>query len=120
VADFLESVDTDSGKKEPTPVTIVGRGGEGIAGVTYADVSIASMTANQAAGTDPARAANAARRALMINPPSDCMLAIAPGATRGWPLFANVPNTIVGQECPTNVLYLIGLTTGAAVSIWEA
>jgi hypothetical protein len=91
----------------------------GAPGTAYTDASIASLSAGQAAHTATVLAANANRKALMINPPADCILTIATAATAGWPLFANVPNTIVGQECPTNALYLVGLSAGAAVTIWE-
>lgn len=91
-----------------------------IAGVAYADVSIASLSAGQAAGTATVLAANANRKSLMINPPADCFLAIGSGATGGYPLFADVPNQITGQDCPTNALYIGGLSAAASVVIWEA
>lgn len=89
-------------------------------GLAYADHSVSSLSAGQAAGTTTVLAANSARKALMINPPADCFLAIAGGATAGWPLFANVPNLISGQECPSNALFVVGLSTAAILTIWEA
>lgn len=47
MADFLEAVDSDSGKKEPTPVTLVSNGSD-IMGTDYETVA-ASQT-NQALG----------------------------------------------------------------------
>lgn len=91
-------------------------------GHEFADVSVASLSAGQAAGTTTVLAANASRKALMVNPPADCTLLIASaaGSTQGYPLFGNVPNTITGQECPTNALYVYGLSAANALTIWEA
>lgn len=89
-------------------------------GLAWADVSIAALSAGQAAGTSTVRGASATRKALMINPPADCLLKISTAAgSGGWPLFGGVPNTIIGQACPTNALYITGLATGQAVGIWE-
>lgn len=88
-------------------------------GTLYTDVSVASLSAGQAAGTSTIIAANANRKSLMVNPPADCFLAISSGATAGWPLFAGVPNIITGQECPTNALYVDGLTAATALTVWE-
>lgn len=98
------------------PLTGLPLGGGGL---TYTDVSVGSLSAGQAAGTATVIAANASRKALMINPPADCILTIASAATKGWPLFANVPNTITGQECPTNGLYVYGLSAAASLTMWE-
>lgn len=84
------------------------------------DVSIASISSTQASATDPVLASNVDRRVLMINPLADCTLRITAGAGRGWPLYGGVPNSISGEECPTNALYISGLATGAALTIWEA
>jgi hypothetical protein len=89
-------------------------------GSNYVDISIASLTAAQANASSPVIAANSERRVLMINPPADCVLRISAGAGRGWPLYGNVPNSISGEECPTNALYVTGLATGVALTIWEA
>lgn len=82
-------------------------------GLSYTSASIASLTANQAAGTDSILAANAARKALVINPPANCGLSLTAGGPVIWPLFANVPNSFSGQDCPTGALYL---TTGLAAA----
>ncbi|MEO6217773.1 MAG: hypothetical protein ABIO86_17225 [Sphingomonas sp.] len=84
-----------------------------------ADVSIASLSAAQAAGTAAIRPANPMRDVIMINPPIDCTLTLAPGVTTGMPLFGGVPNSFEGQLCPSNALYIVGLGAGVAVSIWE-
>jgi hypothetical protein len=90
-----------------------------IPGVSFGDASVASLTAGQAAGTSIVLAANTARSALKIVPPADCYLAVAPGKTAGIPLYGGVQNTFEGNGCPTNALYLIGLSPGGAVMIWE-
>ncbi|PHP21359.1 hypothetical protein CG471_01970 [Sphingobium sp. IP1] len=89
-------------------------------GSQYTDVSVASLSAGQAAGTTSVIAANAARKGIKIIPPSDCILKIVSGATGGVPLFGGVANDFSGPECPINALYLSGLLLGAAVTIWEA
>jgi hypothetical protein len=91
-----------------------------LAGALYTEQSIPALSAGQAAGTSTVLAANADRKALMIVPPANCALSIESGAAGGWPLFGGVPNTISGQECPLNALYLVGLAADAAVTIWEA
>lgn len=88
-------------------------------GSAFVDVSIASLSAGQVAGTASIIGANPARKSLMINPPADCVLTLSSGAVRGLPLFGGVANSITGQECPTNALYVSGLSTGAALTIWE-
>lgn len=106
----------------PVPVSSANPIPMGFVAAAYVDRTVASLSAGQAAGTSVVLAANPARRGLMINPPIDCTLLIsaASGTPRGWPLFANVPNTIVGQECPTNDIYIYGLTAGQVLAIWEA
>lgn len=120
MADFLQAVDSDAGPKEPTPVTIVHQGKAGQGGSAWVDVSVASLTADQAAGTVAILAENLSRKGLMINPPTDCILAIGSGETSGWPLFTEVPNSIMAPEVPTNTLYVSGLAENAALVIWEA
>lgn len=87
----------------------------------YVDLSIAALSTAQAAATSPTLAANPARRAVMLNPPADCTLLIAPasGAARGWPLYANVPNVISAPDVPAAALYVAGLAAGQSVAIWE-
>jgi hypothetical protein len=107
----------------PLPVTAVDEAGQPIspgtvAGLTYTDTSIASLSANQAAGTTAILAASATRKALVINPPANCGLALSSGGPVIWPLFANVPNSFIGQECPTAALYLTtGLSAAQALPI---
>jgi hypothetical protein len=90
-----------------------------LTGTAFAEVSINSLSANQAAGTQAIVAANAGRKTLMLNPPADCVLTITSGATKGRPLFGNVPNAIAGPECPTNALFVSGLSAGQTLTIWE-
>lgn len=90
-------------------------------GLEWVDVTIASLSSGQAAGVAAVLSGNADRKGLMINPPVDCLLKIATADDAGgWPLYGGVPNSIVGQSCPTNALYLTGLSAGQAVAIWEA
>lgn len=85
-------------------------------GLTYTDASIPSLSANQVAGTTSILAANAARKALVINPPADCGLSLTAGGPVIWPLFGGVPNSFSGQDCPKNALFLTtGLTAGQAL-----
>jgi len=84
----------------------------------FADVSVAALTAAQAAGTDPVLAANPYRAALKIVPPKNCTLAYA-SAARGEPLFAGVTNSFVGGDCAANALYVRGLAAGDVLVILE-
>ena len=87
-------------------------------GLPYTNATIASLTANQVAGTDPILTASAIRRGLVINPLANCGLTLSAGGPVLWPLFANVPNSFSGLDCPTNALYLTsGLTAATALSI---
>lgn len=83
--------------------------------------SIASMSAGQAAGTATILAANDDRTAIKIVPPSDCFLRVVSGGSGvgGIPLFGGVPNEFSGHDCPMGALYITGLATGAALTIWE-
>lgn len=89
-------------------------------GLTYADVSVASLTSGQAAGTNAVIGVNASRKALAINPPADCILRLSGSAAAGMPLYGGIPNVFVGPECPTNALFISGLSAGQSVTIWEA
>lgn len=87
---------------------------------SYADRSVTSLSSGQAAATTPLLAANASRQALMIVPPIDCTLTLISGGSTGQPLYGGVANRMLGQECPSNDLYISGLSAGASVTIWEA
>lgn len=89
-------------------------------GSAFADQSITSLSSGQAAGTSTVLAANTDRTALKIVPPIDCFLAVASGQTTGIPLYGEIENTFEGNGCPTNALYIVGLTAAAAVLIWES
>lgn len=88
-------------------------------GLLYTDVSITSLSAQQASGTAVVRAANPDRRALKIVPPADCTLTIASASTVGIPLYADVENTFEGASCPTNDLFVRGLSVSAVLIVWE-
>lgn len=83
--------------------------------------SIASLSSGQAAGTTAILAANPDRTAIKIVPPADCLLRVTSGGSGvgGIPLFGGVPNEFSGHDCPMGALYITGLATGAALTIWE-
>lgn len=81
----------------------------------YLDRSVASYSA-----ATPVLTSNASRRALKIVPPADCLLTLSSGAAMGLPLYGGVDNTLEGNECPENTLYITGLTAGVSILIWEA
>lgn len=88
--------------------------------LSYTDQTVASLSSGQAAGTSAILGVSAARKALVIVPPADCTLTLVSGATTGIPLYAGIPNTFIGAECPSNALFILGLTTGQSVTMWEA
>jgi len=81
----------------------------------YTDYSIVTLTSGQAAGTDPVIGINSARKALQIQPPSNCTLLLAANSPTGTALIGGVPNEFIG----TNPLWISGLTTGAKLVVWE-
>lgn len=85
----------------------------------FTDQSVASLSAGQAAGTTEILAANANRKAVKVGPPADCTLKIGTSGA-GIPLFGGVANEFSGGDCPTNALYVTGLSAGVAVTVWEA
>lgn len=91
----------------------------GSAGAAFTNQSVSALTSQQAAGSSSVLPVNVNRKALKIVPPSDCTLKIGTSGA-GIPLFAGVPNEFSGGDCPTNELYITGLSTGVAVTIWEA
>jgi hypothetical protein len=86
----------------------------------YTDVSITSLTSAQAAGTDPILPQDVARKALKIQPSSNCILSITSGSSVGITLVAGFPNDFSAGECPANALYVKGLAAGTALTIWKA
>jgi hypothetical protein len=83
---------------------------------TYFDVSVNSLTANQAAGTDPIIAADPFRRVFAITPINDGKLCIAGGGVGFcWALYAGVTRTISGPDCPQNALYITGQTAATVL-----
>ncbi|MDB5725478.1 MAG: hypothetical protein JWQ16_2232 [Novosphingobium sp.] len=113
----------DDGEAAALVVHVVDSTGDGAEGTSFAAPLFITLNSGQAAGTTPILAANPSRKALMINPPVDCQLLIAPatGGTRGRPQYGDIGNDVVGRACPTNALYLYGPTlgAGAVVAIWE-
>lgn len=89
-------------------------------GSGFTDASIPSLSAGQAAGTTAILAANTSRTALKIVPPADCTLTISAASTVGIPLYGGVENTFEGGSCPTNDLFVRGLSVSAALTIWES
>lgn len=99
----------------PTSVVTV------VTGLSYTDVSIASLTANQANGVVAIFNVDITRKALVFNPPADCGLGLTSGGPAIWPLYANTANSFTGPECPTDALYLTaGLTAGQTLPIAAA
>lgn len=90
--------------------------------LSYTDVSVASLSTAQAAGTAAVLNPNAIRRALVIVPPADCTLRLASTSlgSGGMPLYGAIPNVFIGGECPSNAIFITGLATGQSVVIWEA
>jgi hypothetical protein len=82
----------------------------------YTDVSVASLSAGQAAGTTAVIAANPNRELVKIVPPADCVVRITSGGVGGIPIFADVANDIP----LANALFITGLAAGDAVTILEA
>ncbi|MEO7691301.1 MAG: hypothetical protein ABIS51_18600 [Sphingomonas sp.] len=86
----------------------------------FTSLTIGSLTANQAAGTDPIIPLDLDRRILVIVPPADCLLSLTPGGVGDFPLIGGVPNDLAGQLCPVNALYVVGLAAAARLPIWRA
>jgi len=99
------------------PTTPVGLG---FITATVNALSAAQAGVNKAAGTAAILPAEPSRRAIKIVPPVDCFYAIEPGATSGMPLYGEICNSFEGPECPTNALYIGGLSANAKVVIWKA
>lgn len=92
-------------------------------GQAFADVSVASLSAGQAAGTSPVIAANPNRTGITITPNADGRVYFSGDATADGPyfqLYAGVTMTRVGGECPTGALYVTGQTVSTKLRIGEA
>lgn len=89
-------------------------------GSGFTDASITSLSAGQAAGTTAILPANPSRTALKLVPPADCTLTIGSALTTGIPLYGGVSNDLTGGDCPTNQLFVRGLSAGAALTMWES
>ncbi len=92
-----------------------------VLGTLYTATTI-TLSSGQAAGTAALLAANASRRALMFRAASDFEISPTASATAGIRIYASARDSFVGQECPTNTLYLVagsGLVTGSVLTVWE-
>jgi hypothetical protein len=89
-------------------------------GLAYTDVSVPALSSQQASGAASICAANLDRRVIKVIPPLDCTLTISATSAGGVPLYGGVSNELSGANCPTNALYIRGLNTGAALTIWES
>jgi hypothetical protein len=92
-----------------------------IPGTAFADVSVASLSSGQAAGTSSVIASNVNRKIIAITPANDGRLYIASAAGNGffWPLYAGVTRTLSGADCPTNALFVTGQTVDTALPMAE-
>lgn len=89
----------------------------------YNDMSVASLSAGQAAGTASVLSANSSRRALMIIPNADGSLYFTGSATVDgpyYPVYAGVGFSLIGGECPTGAIFITGQTAGSKLRIGEA
>lgn len=90
-------------------------------GTLFSDVSIASLSVGQAAGTSPILNANPNRRQFTITPGQDGGLYVA-AASAGkffWPLNAGLTLSLSGSDCPTNALYVSGQAANSALLMVE-
>lgn len=119
MADFLEAVDSDSGKKEPTPVTIVS-GGANVMGTEYETVA-ASQT-NQAIGATGGAGDLLAGLLIVPATTSPGAVSINDGAGSAITVFAGGTSSVsslVPFFVPLGIKSLAGawqVTTGANVS----
>lgn len=90
-----------------------------MSGLFYS-ASPVELDADQAAGTKAIVERRDSRQALKIIPPADCQMAVTSGQTMGEPVYGGVVNSFLGSECPVNPIFLIGLSAGDTVQIWEA
>lgn len=133
MADFLQAVDTDGGKQEPSPVTLVSGGVEigtpaspftmSPGGLPYTDVSVASLSAGQAAGTALVQPANPTRKGLAIVPNADGRLYYTGSATADGvyhSLYAGVHKVLTGPDCPTGAIYVTGQVASTKLRMGEA
>lgn len=88
---------------------------------TFIDRTVASLSSGQAAGTASVIAANTARLSLILRAEKDCAIAFESGAAAGViSLYAGLPRTLTGADCPANALYVLGLATADRLIIKEA
>lgn len=97
-------------------------------GSAFADVSVATLSAGQAAGTAPVLDADETRTAIFINPNVDGRLYFTGPATGSsgtydgpyFNLYAGVPFVRTGAECPTGDLYVTGQAATTKLRIGKA
>jgi hypothetical protein len=85
--------------------------------------TIVTLTALQAAGTDPLIGANANRQAIQFGAATDFKIALTAAATDGLRIYASARDDLSGKLCPLGGVYLVpasGLAAGDTVVIWEA
>jgi hypothetical protein len=85
--------------------------------------TIVTLTASQAAGTDPLIGANANRQAIQFGASADFKIAPTAGAADGLRVYASARDDLSGKLCPLGAIYLVpssGLVTGNNVVVWEA
>jgi len=86
----------------------------------FADKSVASLSANQAAGTEEVISSNPQRKSIAITPVNDGKLYLKSGATGFfWPVYAGVTKALSGNDCPTNALFITGQTVSSTLAIAE-
>lgn len=119
MADFLEAVDSDSGKKEPTPVTIVS-GGANVMGTDYE--TVAASATNQTLGATGAAGDLLAGLLIVPATTSPGAVSIKDGAGSAITVFAGGASSVSGLApffVPLGLKSLAGawqVTTGANVS----
>jgi hypothetical protein len=91
--------------------------------------TVVTLTANQAAGTDPVLAANTNRTSLVAGNPTatEGVIDIAnPGAGEGMPFPAGGIVAFGGHgiqggpACPTNAIYVDGFAAADVLTFWES
>lgn len=92
-------------------------------GQAFADVSVASLSNEQAAGTTAVIAANPNRTGFAITPNADGRLYFTgPASADGpyFPLYLGVTRTLTGGDCPTGALYVTGQAAASKLRMGEA
>jgi hypothetical protein len=94
-------------------------------GASYTS-TLVTLTANQAAGTDPVLAANTARKGLVLSAvasvpvTAEWNIAALTGAGQGVPFGPEPSIRWDGTRVPTNAIYVRGFTAGDKLLCWQA